>query len=234
MAHNRVCSGTGTGTLTGKTSIGTGPGPGPSSRRHSPPAAVSAVIALLCFAAFTSACGGAKLETASALPTTPRSPDGVLVEPATTLPVPRDTSDADRVVMLRPELSEAEVRALLEGFFAALEAESLDALGQLCAPDARVIDQGGGARIIDLFRTRFRQYDFHSLVGVEFWDPRQVRVERVSMDSQSVPLALRGDARIVVPVHVSVLPAPMLPAQVTLVIRRGEQGMRVVGYGERN
>jgi len=182
-----------------------------------------------------SACAAPRLETASSLPSTPRSPDGVLVEPPATLPTPKDSSDADRVVMLRPELAEAEVQTLLAAFFGALEAESLDALGHLCVPDAKMIDQGTtGARIIDVFRTRFRQHDFHTLVGIEYWDARRVRVERISVDSQSGASGLRGDARIVVPVHVHLLPAPMLSAQLILLVRRNEQGLRVVGYTEKN
>ena len=131
---------------------------------------VLAALALL--APASAACGhGGALETALEVPTTPRQPDGVLVEPPPAVPSPNDPGAARLgVVALRPPVSDEQVAAVVRAYVAALEYEATEDLWELFTPDAVSLEPGARVNRVGLrqrYDERFRRGEFHRLRGLD-------------------------------------------------------------------
>lgn len=96
----------------------------------------SSLAALAALGVVGVACGGGRFETALSVPTTPRQPDGVLVEPPPVLPRGEDHGSAtSSVVSLRPPISDEQIATIVKAYVRALEEESTELLFELFTPD---------------------------------------------------------------------------------------------------
>lgn len=88
-----------------------------------------------------------------------RLPDGVAVDPATSVPPPADRAiPGAELVALRPDVSARQIRRLVARYFAAIGAEDIAALGALATDDATFSvprPKGASGGLIDQWRTRF-------------------------------------------------------------------------------
>lgn len=101
-------------------------------------------------------------ETALAVPTTPRQPDGVLVEPPAVLPRAEGHATAgDAVVSLRPPISDEQIVAIVRAYVHALVAASIEEMTSLFTNDAVSIapvvpGQPANRNLRDMFRNRMQ------------------------------------------------------------------------------
>jgi hypothetical protein len=133
------------------------------TRRSKGFSVVTALVALGCGSRPTEAA----FATAAELPSAPRRPDGVVVEPAPELPVAAQTRQADApLVALRPPLPDKAARRAVSAFFRAVIGENLEALADLATPDANVPNKTGGSQpLVDSWRARMRQLRYQALSG---------------------------------------------------------------------
>lgn len=144
----------------------------PRSSTPSDLARLVAFAALALAAPAFAACGhGAPLETALEVPTTPRQPDGVLVEPPPAIPTPDDPGTAHLgVVALRPPVSDAQVASVVRAYVSALEYEAVDELWALLTPDAVSLEPGARINRVGLrqrFAERFARRELQRLRGLD-------------------------------------------------------------------
>lgn len=204
-----------------------------SARRRSPALLLGALTAALVVACV--ACRAGAFPTVSELPTEPRRPDGVVLEPPVTLPesVERSGTEAP-LVALREQLDERSVVALVRSYFTAWEREDLDALGRLLSADATLLGNSGG-RPLDAFRVRVRRYEYQRIAGMEpaLFD-RLERTRYGDLEPRQRPQEMReGDLLVRVPVLVAhVGGEPLFGDVLVLLVRREAEGLRVVGIGE--
>jgi hypothetical protein len=91
------------------------------------------------------ACGGPPVATGLELPTTPRQPDGVVVDPEPALPRARENASARGVLSLKEPLSDAAVRAAVEAFFVPFTSHDAEALDGVLSHAARLLDSHGAS-----------------------------------------------------------------------------------------
>jgi hypothetical protein len=102
----------------------------------------------------TLACGKSHFETALAVPTTPRQPDGVLVEPPPVLPEAEDRGSASSaVVSLRPPMSDEQITSVVKAYVRALEDAAIEPMMQLFLSEAALMNVAQGTP-----RQTVRQY----------------------------------------------------------------------------
>lgn len=143
--------------------------------RSSTPSDLARLVALAALALLVpaaAACGhGNTLETALEVPTTPRQPDGVLVEPPPAVPSPNDPGAARLgVVALRPPVSDEQVAVVVRAYVTALEYEAIEDLWDLLTPDAVSLEAGARVNRVGLrqrFDERFRRRELHRLRGLD-------------------------------------------------------------------
>ncbi len=130
------------------------------SRRSPRSEVLIALFAVMGLGSSLGACGGSHFETALAVPTTPRQPDGVLVEPPPVLPPAEDRGNASSaVVSLRPPISDDQIAAVVKSYVRALEDGSIDAVMGLFLSDAALLNVVPGTprrSVRDYFGERFR------------------------------------------------------------------------------
>ncbi len=186
-------------------------------------------------AALVVGCGGGGFPTVTELPKEPRRPDGVVLEPAATLPAPVERSDTDvPLVALHEPLDDRALGALVRRYFHAWEREDLEALGRLLSPDATLLGHSGG-RPIETFRARLRRYEYQRIAGLE--PARLDRLERhryADLEARQRPREMReGDVLVRVPVLVARVGGdPLFGDTLVLLVRREDEGLRVAGVGE--
>jgi len=138
------------------------------------------------------ACGGSRGPvTAVELPSGPRRPDGVVIEPAAALPSPKERAPARGVVALREPLGEEAAREVVRAYVAAFEREDLEALEQLLTPDAASLEprsRGSRSAIIEAWRARLKQLDYARIAGAEIVAlDRLERYELDDLEAQGAP-----------------------------------------------
>lgn len=145
--------------------------------------------ALAATTAITAGCGGpAGPVTASELPTTPRRPDGVVIEPTPALPAPSERAPARGVVALREPLGEEAAREAVRAYVGAFEREDLDALETMLDPEAVALDpraRRSRAGVVEAWRARFKQLDYGHIAGTEIVSLD--RVEHFESEDLGVP-----------------------------------------------
>jgi hypothetical protein len=171
----------------------------------------SASAAWLVLAPLVASCGGpapAVFPTAAALPTAPRRPDGVALDPPSMPPPARDrASSADGLVTLRTPLGVDLALATVADLFRAIVREDPDAIENLFARDAIVVGPvAGGANgtppSAPLFwEHRFKRLDYTRLAGEPVY--READVEILRAPSEAGDGAPGGDADVVVRVPIA-------------------------------
>lgn len=140
------------------------------------------------------ACGGAALETATEMPKTPRRPDGVVLEPPPAVPTAAERATTSSAVLaLREPPASEDVEEVVRAYLRAFEREDLDGLQRLLAQDAGPLGRAGGrSQLVDLWRARFKSFEYQKLAGAEI--ARFGQLERRSYDAYAVPASAGGPA----------------------------------------
>ena len=198
-------------------------------------------IVLACLACAGCA-GSGPLETATEMPKTPRHPDGVVLEPPPALPVAADRAPASGVVALREPLADKDVEDVVRAYVRAFEREDIDALIQLLAQDASPLGRAGGkAQLVDLWRTKMKNFEYQKLAGVEV--ARVAQIEKHTYDtlgvsgsatSPSRPAEMRpGDLYVRVPIATPRVGSDQLFGDILVLLLRREEGrLKIAGQAD--
>lgn len=155
------------------------PSPVDTRRSSTPYKTTPAVLAAL-VVAFAACEHAGPVVTALEVPTTPRQPDGVLVEPPPAVPSANDLGAARLgVVALRPPVSDEQVAAVIRAYVTALEYEAVDDLAELLTLDAVSLEAGARVNRVGLrqrFAERFGRHELRRLRGLDI--ARLDKVER--------------------------------------------------------
>jgi hypothetical protein len=195
-----------------------------------------------CLACAAVACAGAgPLETSTELPKSPRHPDGVVLEPPPALPAPSDRATATGVVALREPLADKDIEDVVRAYVRAFEREDLDALVQLLAQDAQPLGRAGNkAQLVDLWRTKMKNFEYQKLAGVEV--ARVAQIEKHSYDSLGAsggpvrPNEMRpGDLYVRVPIATPRVGSDQLFGDILVLLLRREDGrLKIAGQADEN
>jgi hypothetical protein len=185
-------------------------------------------------------CASGPVVTAAELPTVPRHPDGVLLEPPPALPTPEDRAEARGVVLLREPLGPEAVRHLVTDFLHAFVQEDIDALLTLLLPNAGPLDGPRRGTLRDTWYARMRSFDYSKLSGEEIAHFDQI--ERAEYDDLGEPgepprptMMRRGDVLVRVPIATPrVGTDQVFPEVLILLLRRDEGRFKIAGVGEEN
>jgi hypothetical protein len=199
------------------------------------------VAAFVMLALCTGCAGAGPLETATEMPKTPRRPDGVVLEPAPALPAASDRASASGVVALREPLADKDVEDVVRAYVRAFEREDIDALVQLLAQDAAPLGRAGGkAQLVDLWRSKMKNFEYQKLAGVEV--ARVAQIEKHSYESLSAsggptrPSEMRpGDLYVRVPIATPRVGSDQLFGDILVLLLRREDGrLKLAGQADEN
>jgi len=215
-----------------------------TSNRSSLVALVACACACAC--AFLGACaGGGALETATEMPKAARHPDGVVLEPARVIPPPSDRAAATGIVALREPLADKDVEDVVRAYVRAFEREDVDALVQLLAQEATPLGRAGSrAQLIELWRTKIKNFEYQKLAGVEV--ARVTQIEKHTYDTLGSPAAsgatimrppeMRpGDLYVRVPIATPRVGSDQLFGDILVLLLRREDGrLKIAGQADEN
>jgi hypothetical protein len=155
-------------------------------RSNAAPCGVVAACLLLGCGAHPST---ATFPTAVELPSAPRRPDGVVVEPTVELPAPAETQSTDEaVVSLRSPSPDRAALRVVAAFLRAAVTENLEALGDLVTPDAAVPNKSSGTQpLVDFWRARMRQLHYQVLAGELLYQEADVELYRYADLEEPLP-----------------------------------------------
>lgn len=189
--------------------------------------------------------GGGTLETATEMPKASRHPDGVVLEPARVIPPASDRAAANGIVALREPLADKDVEDIVRAYVRAFEREDVDALVQLLAQEASPLGRAGSrAQLIDLWRTKIKNFEYQKLAGVEV--ARVAQIEKHTFDTlgssgaasgaPSRPPEMRpGDLYIRVPIATPRVGSDQLFGDILVLLLRREDGrLKIAGQGDEN
>ncbi|MDB4998070.1 MAG: hypothetical protein JWM74_5502 [Myxococcaceae bacterium] len=193
------------------------------------------------YALACASCGGGGAATATEMPTTPRRPDGVVVEPPPALPPIGERAPARGVVALREPLSDEAVKEVVRSYFTLFEHEDLEGLSQLLTTDVISLDvraRGSRSNILEQWRARMRQLDYAKLAGLEV--VQLDRLEHYGFDdlegstSPPRPSAMRaGDTLVKVPVSAARVAGERYFGDTLILLLRREEGhFKIAGVAE--
>jgi hypothetical protein len=197
----------------------------------------SALVALAC----ASCAGAGSLETATELPKAPRRPDGVVLEPAPAMPVASDRAAATGIVALREPLADKDVEDVVRAYIRAFEREDVDALVQLLAQEASPLGRAGNKnQLVDLWRTKIKNFEYQKLAGVEV--ARIAQIEKHTYDTlgasgaPSRPTEMRpGDLYVRVPIATPRVGSDQLFGDLLVLLLRREDGrLKIAGQADEN
>ncbi len=203
--------------------------------RFVPPRSAAFALALVSLVG----CGGGPLETATEMPKTPRRPDGVVIEPPAALPVAVDRAPASGVVALREPLADKEVEEVVRAYLRAFEREDVDALVQLLAQEAVPLGRAGSkAQLVELWRTKIKNFEYQRLAGVEI--ARFAQIEKFGYEALAIsggpqrPAEMRpGDVYVRVPIATPRVGADQLFGDVLILLLRREDGhLHIAGQAD--
>jgi hypothetical protein len=201
---------------------------------------VAAHVAAL-LVALTACAGSGPLETVTEMPKAPRRPDGVVLEPPPAMPPPSDRASATGVVALREPLADKDVEDVVRAYVRAFEREDIDALAQLLAQDAAPLGRAGGkTQLIELWRSKMKNFEYQKLAGVEV--VRVAQIEKHSYETLSTsggpsrPTEMRpGDLYVRVPIATPRIGTDQLFGDiVVLLLRREESRLKIAGQADEN
>jgi hypothetical protein len=185
--------------------------------------------------------GGGALETATELPTTPRRPDGVVLEPPPAMPLPADRAPASGIVALREPLADKDIEDVVRAYVRAFEREDLDALVQLLAQEASPLGRAGSKnQLVDLWRTKMKNFEYQRLAGVEV--ARVAQIEKYGYEALGAsgapqrPAEMKpGDLYVRVPIATPRVGTDQLFGDVlVLLLRREDARLKIAGQADEN
>lgn len=194
-----------------------------------------------CAAACLACAGGGALETATEMPKTPRRPDGVVLDTPPALPAPVDRATASGIVALREPLADKDVEDVVRAYVRAFEREDLDALVQLLAQEASPLGRAGTkTQLVDLWRTKMKNFEYQKLAGVEV--ARVAQIEKHDYDSLGVsggpvrpPEMKPGDLYVRVPIATPRVGTDQLFGDILVLLLRREEGrLKIAGQSDEN
>jgi len=212
-----------------------------TSSRSSASLRLGALVALLCGTHGLCACGGGGLETVTEMPKTPRRPDGVVLEPPPAMPSAVDRAPATGVVALREPLPDKDVEDVVRAYVRAFEREDVDALVRLVAQEAAPIGRGGArAQLIELWRTKIKNFEYQKLAGVEI--ARLSLIEKHTYDTLNAPGGIArpaemrpGDLYVRVPIATPRIGSDQLFGDILVLLLRREDGrLKIAGQADEN
>jgi hypothetical protein len=183
--------------------------------------------------------GGAALETATEMPKAPRRPDGVVLDTPPALPAAADRAPASGIVALREPLADKDVEDVVRAYVRAFEREDIDALVQLLAQDASPLGRAGTkTQLVDLWRTKMKNFEYQKLAGVEV--ARVAQIEKHDYDALGAsggpvrPTEMRpGDLYVRVPIATPRVGTDQLFGDVLILLLRREEGrLKIAGQSD--
>ncbi|MDB5212306.1 MAG: hypothetical protein JWO86_233 [Myxococcaceae bacterium] len=183
--------------------------------------------------------GGAALETATEMPKAPRRPDGVVLDTPPALPAAADRATASGIVALREPLADKDVEDVVRAYVRAFEREDIDALVQLLAQDASPLGRAGTkTQLVDLWRTKMKNFEYQKLAGVEV--ARVAQIEKHDYDALGAsggpvrPTEMRpGDLYVRVPIATPRVGTDQLFGDVLILLLRREEGrLKIAGQSD--
>ncbi len=191
--------------------------------------------------ACASCAGSGILETATEMPKAPRRPDGVVLEPAPAMPTASDRASATGIVALREPLADKDVEDVVRAYIRGFEREDVDALTQLLAQEASPLGRTGNrTQLIDLWRTKIKNFEYQKLAGVEV--ARIAQIEKFSFDILGAsgapprPTEMRpGDLYVRVPIATPRVGSDQLFGDILVLLLRREDGrLKIAGQADEN
>ena len=185
------------------------------------------------------------MTTALEVPTAPRQPDGVLLDPAPVVPPASERAPARGVVSLKEPVGDDVIRRAVDAFFATFANRDAEALDVLLSRSARLLDAHGGSTygaLREELRGRIHAFDVAAvssvrIEGVERFDYRDLD----EAGARSRPREMRpGDVLVRVHVAVPRSTGVKLFSPVVVLLWRWEEDVdapgktvpRVAGYDE--
>lgn len=175
------------------------------------------------------------------MPKAPRRPDGVVLEPAPAMPTASDRAAATGIVALREPLAVKDVEDVVRAYIRGFEREDVDALTQLLAQEASPLGRTGNrTQLIDLWRTKIKNFEYQKLAGVEV--ARIAQIERFSFDNLGAsgapprPTEMRpGDLYVRVPIATPRVGSDQLFGDILVLLLRREDGrLKIAGQADEN
>jgi hypothetical protein len=133
---------------------------------------------------------GPEFPTASQLPSGPRHPDGVLVDPAPELPPSAEAGEASATLLsLTPPAPEKAARLVIRAFFQSIVGEDIERMSELLTPDATVPSKtrGGAVSLLEHWRGRMRHLKYRALAGEVVYHDAEVETYRYRDLDAAVP-----------------------------------------------
>jgi hypothetical protein len=191
--------------------------------------------------ACASCAGASTLETATEMPKAPRRPDGVVLEPTPAMPTAADRAPATGIVALREPLADKDVEDVVRAYVRAFEREDIDALVQLLAQDASPLGRAGNKnQLLDLWRTKMKNFEYQKLAGVEV--ARVAQIEKHTYETLGAsgapmrPTEMRaGDLYVRVPIATPRVGSDQLFGDILVLLLRREEGrLKIAGQSDEN
>jgi hypothetical protein len=185
--------------------------------------------------------GTGTLETATEMPKAPRRPDGVVLEPTPAMPTAADRAAATGIVALREPLADKDVEDVVRAYVRAFEREDLDALVQLLAQEASPLGRAGNKnQLVDLWRTKMKNFEYQKLAGVEV--ARVAQIEKFAYETLGAsgaptrPTEMRaGDLYVRVPIATPRVGSDQLFGDILVLLLRREDGrLKIAGQADEN
>lgn len=176
------------------------------------------------------------------MPSAPRRPDGVALEPPPAVPPAVDRAEATGVVALREPLADKDVEEIVRAYLRAFEREDDQALAQLLTQDAVSLGRPGSTRqqLLEIWRTKLKSFEYQRLAGLEV--ARLSEIERHTYEtlgtpgSRPRPPEMRpGDLYIRVPIATPRIGSEQLFGDVLVLLLRREDGrLKIAGQADEN
>ena len=204
--------------------------------------AYAVLIAAGALAFASGGCGAGGLETAPEMPKLVRRPDGVVLEPPPALPAAADRATASGIVALREPLADKDVEELVRAYVRGFEREDIDALMRLLAQDAAPLGRAGNRnQLVDLWRTKMKNFEYQKLAGTEI--ARVTQIEKHTYDTLGAaggpiprPTEMRpGDLYVRIPIATPRIGSEQLFGDILVLLLRREDGrLKIGGQADEN
>jgi len=179
------------------------------------------------------------METATELPKAPRRPDGVVLEPSLGVPAASDRAPAAGIVALREPLADKDIEDVVRAYVRAFEREDLEALVHLLAQEAAPLGRGGGRnQLIDVWRTKMKNFEYQKLAGTEV--ARVSQLERHTYETLGAPGSPArppemhpGDLYVRIPIATPRIGTEQLFGDILVLLLRREDGrLKIAGQAD--
>jgi hypothetical protein len=187
-------------------------------------------------------CGGPSFPTAPEVPSAPRRPDGVALEPTAAVPPGTDRAEAKGVVALREPLADRDVEDLVRAYLHHFEREDETALAEMLTQDAVPLGRPNGTRqqLIEQWRVRIKAFEYQRLAGHEV--ARFAKLERWTYDALGAPgtphrpVEMRpGDLYVRIPIATPRIGSEQLFGETLAFLLRREDGrLKIAGQADEN